>query len=42
MAHGFLQSFDPKLLVYSAGTKASGEVNPKAVKSVGEYKRIMI
>lgn len=32
MAHGFLQSFDPKLLVYSAGTKASGEVNPKAIE----------
>lgn len=32
MAHGFLQSFDPTLLVYSAGTKASGEVNPKAIE----------
>ncbi len=32
MAHGFLQSFDPKLLVYSAGTKASGKVNPKVVE----------
>lgn len=32
MAHGFLQSFDPRLLVYSAGTKASGEVNPKAIE----------
>lgn len=32
MAHGFLQSFDPKLLVYSAGTKASGKVNPKAIE----------
>ena len=31
MAHGFLQSFDSKLLVYSAGTKASGKVNPKAI-----------
>ncbi len=31
MAHGFLQSFNPKLLVYSAGTKASGKVNPKAI-----------
>ena len=32
MAHGFLQSFDPQLLVYSAGTKASGKVNPKAIE----------
>jgi arsenate reductase len=32
MAHGFLQSFDSKLFVYSAGTKASGRVNPKAIE----------
>ena len=32
MAHGFLQSFEPKLLVYSAGTKASGKVNTKAIE----------
>lgn len=32
MAHGFLQSFDPQLLVYSAGTKASGQVNPQAIE----------
>jgi len=32
MAHGFLQSFDPKLSVYSAGTNASGEVNLKAIE----------
>ncbi len=32
MAHGFLQSFDSKLSVYSAGTKASGKLNPKAVE----------
>ncbi|WP_414630780.1 arsenate reductase ArsC [Bacteroides sp. UBA939] len=32
MAHGFLQSFNPKLLVYSAGTKASGKVNSKAIE----------
>ncbi len=32
MAHGFLQSFDPSLHVYSAGTKASGKVNPKAIE----------
>ena len=32
MAHGFLQSFDPSLSVYSAVTKASGKVNPKAIE----------
>lgn len=32
MAHGFLQSFHPSLSVYSAGTKASGKVNPKAIE----------
>ena len=32
MAHGFLQSFDPKLTVCSAGTEASGKLNPLAVK----------
>ena len=32
MAHGFLQSFDPSLKVYSAGTKASGKLNPQAVE----------
>ena len=31
MAHGFLQSFDQSLEVYSAGTEASGKVNPKAI-----------
>lgn len=31
MAHGFLQSFDKKLEVYSAGTEASGKLNEKAV-----------
>lgn len=31
MAHGFLQSFDQSLEVYSAGTYASGQINPKAV-----------
>lgn len=38
MAHGFLQSFDPSLEVYSAGTNASGKLNPRAVevmKAVG-------
>lgn len=32
MAHGWLQSFDVNLEVYSAGTKASGKLNPMAVK----------
>ena len=36
MAHGFLQSFNPKLLVYSAGTNASGNLNPKAVEVMKE------
>ncbi len=31
MAHGFLASFDKRLMVYSAGTEASGKLNPKAV-----------
>ncbi len=32
MAHGFLQSFDSRLEVYSAGTEASGSLNPLAVE----------
>ena len=32
MAHGWLQILDSKLEVYSAGTKASGNLNPKAVE----------
>ncbi len=32
MAHGFLQSFDSKISVFSAGTEASGKLNSKAVK----------
>lgn len=36
MAHGFLQSFDPSLEVYSAGTKASGKLNPQAVEVMKE------
>lgn len=31
MAHGFLQSFDPRLEVHSAGTEASGKLNQQAV-----------
>ena len=36
MAHGFLQSFDNRLDVYSAGTKPAEKVNPMAVKVIGE------
>lgn len=36
MAHGFLQSFDKNLTVCSAGTKASGKVNSKAVEVMKE------
>ena len=36
MAHGFLQSFDPRLVVYSAGTKPAVKVNPKAVEAMKE------
>ncbi len=36
MAHGFLQSFDPHIKVCSAGTEASGKLNPKAVAVMKE------
>ncbi|MBD8347104.1 arsenate reductase ArsC [Dysgonomonas sp. HGC4] len=36
MAHGWLQAFDSKLEVYSAGTKASGKLNPIAVEVMQE------
>lgn len=36
MAHGFLQSFDSKLTVCSAGTEASGKLNEKAVAVMKE------
>lgn len=36
MAHGFLQSFDPKLEVFSAGTKPAEKVNPRAVEVMKE------
>ena len=36
MAHGFLQSFDPRLVVCSAGTQPAGKVNPKAVEVMKE------
>ncbi|MDT8402119.1 MAG: arsenate reductase ArsC [Bacteroidales bacterium] len=32
MAHGFLESFDDRLDVATAGTEASGKLNPKAVE----------
>ncbi|MDO9154178.1 MAG: arsenate reductase ArsC [Paludibacter sp.] len=34
MAHGFLQSFDKNIIVCSAGTQASGKLNPKAVAAM--------
>ncbi|HBG23618.1 MAG: protein tyrosine phosphatase [Bacteroidetes bacterium GWF2_41_61] len=36
MAHGFLQSFDKDIIVCSAGTEASGKLNPKAVAVMKE------
>jgi arsenate reductase len=36
MAHGFLQSFDARLEVASAGTEASGQLNRKAVAAMKE------
>lgn len=36
MAHGFLQSFDERLTVCSAGTEASGQLNQKAVAVMKE------
>lgn len=36
MAQGFLQSFDPRLTVCSAGTEASGKLNQKAVEVMKE------
>jgi len=36
MAHGFLQSFDSSITVRSAGTEASGKLNPSAVKAMAE------
>lgn len=36
MAHGFLQSFDSSLIVRSAGTEASGKLNPGAVEVMKE------
>jgi arsenate reductase len=36
MAEGFLRSFDPAVEVYSAGTRAEGQVNPNAVRVMKE------
>jgi arsenate reductase len=36
MAQGFLQSFDDRLEVFSAGTVPAGRVNPKAVEVMAE------
>ncbi len=36
MAHGFLESFDHRLIVRSAGTDATGKLNPKAVEVMRE------
>ncbi len=36
MAHGFLKSFDERLIVESAGTEASGKLNQKAVEVMSE------
>ena len=36
MAHGFLQSFSKDITVCSAGTEASGQLNPGAVKVMAE------
>jgi len=36
MAHGFLQSYDPELVVCSAGTEATGKLNETAVRVMRE------
>lgn len=36
MAHGFLQSFDPALIVRSAGTEPGSRVNPLAIEVMKE------
>jgi len=36
MAHGFMVSFDKRMIVRSAGTEASGKLNPKAVAAMKE------
>ena len=36
MAHGFLQSFDSRIDVHSAGTEPAAQVHPKAVQAMAE------
>ncbi len=36
MAHGFMQSFDDRIIVRSAGTEPGDKVNPLAVKAMKE------
>jgi len=36
MAQGFLQSFDKRMQVFSAGTEPAGRINPTAVKVMKE------
>jgi len=36
MAHGFLQSFDKNMEVYSAGTEPAVRVNPRAIRVMAE------
>ena len=36
MAHGFMQSFDPRMTVCSAGTQAAGKLNAGAVAAMHE------
>lgn len=36
MAHGFLESYDSSIIVRSAGTEASGKLNPMAVSVMKE------
>jgi len=36
MAEGFLKSFDPNLVVYSAGTNPATRVHPKAIQIMQE------
>lgn len=36
MAHGFLQSFDPSIEVFSGGTEPAAQVNAKAVEVMKE------
>jgi arsenate reductase len=36
MAHGFLQSFDEEIEVFSAGTEPAEKINPKAIRVMKE------